>query len=155
VLNGLSFSNVKITGTTGMQLYYGANVDLSGLTITGPASDTFGLTNVTTGGVPLMPGDFNRDGQVNSADLAAMIAALTNIKSYEATYNLSDAQLGVIGDLNNDFSFTSADVQMFINLLKNGLGSTDAVPEPSAVILAVLGAAGLWGARRSCRNQQR
>jgi polygalacturonase len=86
-VEGLSFTNVSISAASHMNLWYASAVDLSGLTVTVPNSDpfananpvqgvyTYGLTSVTTAPV-LLPGDFNRDGQVNVADISAMLGAL-------------------------------------------------------------------------------
>jgi polygalacturonase len=140
-LDGLSFSNVKLTGSGQFQLYYGANIDLSGLTLTGMTQSLFGLTNVTAGGVPLYPGDFNRDGHVTGADLGAMLMAFKDLPTYESSNGLSDAQMEVIFDLNNDFQINNADMQTFLTLLSTGLGSASSVPEPATLVL--LGAGGL------------
>jgi len=138
-IDGLSFSNVKLTGTSQMQLWYGANIDLSGLTVTGTTESLYGLTNLTSTGVPLLPGDFNRDGSVNAADIPAMMSALSDLSTYKATYGLSDSQFEVIADLNNDFVFNNADVQAFLTLLQTGLGSTSSVPEPGTFVLLAAG----------------
>jgi len=80
-------------------------------------------------------GDFNEDGHVDSADIAAMEAALTNPTAYENTYGLSAADLVTIGDFNGDGAFTNADLQGFLNYLKAGSGSTSTVPEPGSLLL--------------------
>ncbi|HZZ28073.1 MAG TPA: glycosyl hydrolase family 28 protein [Pirellulales bacterium] len=140
-LDGLAFSNVHLTGSADMQLYYGADVDLSGLTVTAPPSDLFGLTNSTTGAPPLLAGDFNRDGHVNSSDINAMLVALTNLPAYEASHgNLTTVQMDVIGDLNNDFVVNNLDLQALLNLFQaGGFGSTTSVPEPASLTLLMLG----------------
>ncbi len=137
-IDGLSFSNVHLTGTSPMQLYYAADVDLTGLTIAGTTQSVYGLTNLTDDAVPLLPGDFNRDGSTNAGDLAAMLGALSDLSGYKASQNLSDAQLEVIGDLNNDFTINNSDLQAFMILLKGGFGTTTSVPEPSTFVLAVV-----------------
>jgi polygalacturonase len=138
-IDGLSFSNVHLTGGSQFQLYYGADIDLSGLTVSNTTESLYGLTNLTTGGVPLLPGDFNRDGSVNAADIPAMMSALSDLSTYKATYGLSDSQFEVIADLNNDFVFNNADVQAFLTLLQTGLGSTSSVPEPGTFVLFAAG----------------
>ncbi len=142
-IDGLSFSNVHLSGSSSTQLYYGADVDTTGLTLTGTTLSTFGLTNLTSSGVQLLPGDFNRDGHVDASDISAMMDALSDLPDYEASHNLSDPQLEVIADLNNDFVFNYADLQAFITLLQTGLGSSTTVPEPASIILAGLAAASL------------
>ncbi len=137
-INGLSFSNVHLTGTSPMQLFYAADVDTTGLTISGTTQSLYGLTNLTNDAVPLLPGDFNRDGQTDVSDLSAMISALSDLTGYKASQNLSDAQLEVIGDLNNDFALNYSDLQAFMILLKGGLGTTTTVPEPATFALAAI-----------------
>jgi T5SS/PEP-CTERM-associated repeat protein len=92
-----------------------------------------------------LPGDFDRDGHVNVADIAAAELALTDLDGYKAAHgNMTNAQLVSLGDLDGDGLVTSADVQGLIDLLANGGGvgapsSATAVPEPSAIILLTLG----------------
>jgi polygalacturonase len=151
-LDGLSFSNVSLTGTTGtnqFQLYYGANIDLSGLTLTNASQSLFGLTNLTTTGVKLLPGDFNRDGHVDASDISALTGALSDLATYQQTNNLSDAQMEVIFDLNNDFQINNSDIQAFLTLLQSGLGSTSAVPEPTTFALFAVGAGLICFRRRA------
>ncbi len=98
--------------------------------------------------VPSTLGDFNDDGHVDAADILAMEQALADTSAYEAAHNhLTDAQLLAIGDLNGDHSFTNADLQSLLNLLKSGGGSSNLVPEPSTFVLAI-GSIGLLFARR-------
>ena len=90
-------------------------------------------------------GDFNRDGHVDTADISAMMLALTNFTNYETLYgltpsNLNPQQLLLLGDINGDGKMNNADLQALINLLQSGGGSTNAVPEPSTFVLAVLAA---------------
>jgi hypothetical protein len=87
-----------------------------------------------------LAGDFNRDGSVTSADIPAMLAALTNLDTYKATYSLSDANLAAIGDLNGSGGVTNADIQPLLDLVSlSGGGSLQTVPEPSTIMLAALG----------------
>jgi hypothetical protein len=81
------------------------------------------------------PGDFNRDGQVNAADIPALLAALSNISAYETTNGLNAQQLLEIGDVNGDGQFTNADIQALLDLLNTGGGNTSAVPEPASMVL--------------------
>jgi len=64
-----------------------------------------------------LPGDFNRDGQVDGADLSAMMQALANSQANEMANGLTAAQLTAIGDVNGDGKFNNADLQGLINLL--------------------------------------
>jgi hypothetical protein len=86
---------------------------------------------------PLMPGDLNRDGQVNVADVLAMEQALIDLPAYQAANGLSAAQLLLLGNLDGDGAVTNADLQGLITLLANGggSGSLTAVPEPGAIVL--------------------
>ena len=88
----------------------------------------------------MLPGDFNRDGHVNAADIPAMEQALTNLNAYKAAYaaGLTDPQLALIEDVNGDGSFNNADLQYLLTTLKSGGGSTNPVPEPSTFVLVVL-----------------
>ena len=138
-VEGLSFSNVSISAASHMNLWYASAVDLSGLTVTVPNSDpfanaspvqgvyTYGLTSVTTAPA-LLPGDFNRDGHVDVADISAMLGALVDLKGYELSHGLTDAQLQVIGDLDGDFQLTNADIQPLLDLLSGGSGTMAPVP---------------------------
>jgi polygalacturonase len=169
-INGAAFSNVNISAGKHMDLWYGKNIDLSGLMITVPGSDAYanalpvhgarlyGLTNLTTGTPALVPGDFNRDGQFTIADMAAMQDALTRLGGFQSTGGLSDIQMDVLGDFNYDFKVTNADLQGLINQLANGgSGAFSAVPEPSAIWLVTIGMAGFAAlqtrlrAGRACR----
>ncbi len=73
----------------------------------------------------LIPGDFNGDGHVDAADLGAAMQAMTNPTAYEAQYNVSDADLNTIGDVNGDGQFNAFDLQRLLILLKTGGGSTE------------------------------
>ena len=101
-----------------------------------------------------LPGDFNRDGHVDAADILPMMRALTNLSGYKTTYdpNLSDAQLLLIGDINGDGRFDNADMQALLNLLQAGGGSSDPVPEPASIALLGLGALAIAFRRRSRKS---
>jgi len=107
-----------------------------------------------------LPGDFDRNGHVNVADIAPMQAALADLSNYQSAHgNMTNAQLVSIGDLNGDGLVNSADLQGLIDLLANGGGSgaatLSAVPEPASSALAALGSlsALAWaGLRRGSRQ---
>jgi hypothetical protein len=103
---------------------------------------TTGLITATA----YLPGDFNRDGHVNAADIVPMEQALTNLSIYKSTYapGITDPQLALIEDVNNSGSFTIADLQYLLTTLKTGGGSADSVPEPSTFVLAALAFATMW-----------
>ena len=91
----------------------------------------------------LLPGDFNRDGHVNAADIPAMLAALTNVNNYKTMNGLSDSNVLTIGDIDHSGSVTNADVQALLNVLKSGGGSVDAVSEPASIVLVAIALPGL------------
>jgi hypothetical protein len=100
------------------------------------------------------PGDFTRDNHVNAGDIAAMMAALTDLNAYKTAKDLDNAGLVAIGDFNGDHEVTNADLQGLLNLLKSGGGSLSAVPEPAGWIMAasaLLLLAGIWR-RKNCRT---
>jgi hypothetical protein len=85
---------------------------------------------------------------VDVADVSALMSALGDLKGYQATHGpgggaLTDPQLGLIGDLNGDGKVTNTDLQALITLVANntisGGGALTAVPEPSTLILSVIG----------------
>ena len=102
--------------------------------------------------VQSLPGDVNRDGHIDTADLVAMESALTiGPAAYAAqlgyfnagppsldALNAAIAQVNRSGDVNFDGSLTNADLQAMINLLKAGGGSTTAVPEPASFVMLAL-----------------
>ncbi|HTQ37588.1 MAG TPA: glycoside hydrolase family 44 protein [Pirellulales bacterium] len=91
-------------------------------------------------------GDVNLDGQVNGADLQAMLGILKNEGSYESAHNLTDANLVTLGDISHDGKFNAADIAAMETYLANGAagnGDFAAVPEPNAFCL-LLGLNGGW-----------
>ena len=107
-----------------------------------PSKDHEFRTFVNSVGSTYHAGDFNLDGHVNAADILPMEQALTNLSNYKATYapGITDPQLAQIENVNGDGSFNNADLQYLLNTLKSGGGSTNPVPEPSTLVLAVLAA---------------
>jgi hypothetical protein len=90
---------------------------------------------------PRLKGDINLDGHVNTADISAMLAALTDLPAYEAANGISSTDLLTNADLDGDHAFTNADLQSLLNYLKAESGSLPlAVPEPSAGGLLAVGA---------------
>ncbi len=129
------------------QIYVGANS--TGLTASQLANIVFtgsGMLNsvlLPSGelvpGRTFVPGDFNRDNALSSADVQAMLSAMTDLSQYQADMSLSVNDLLEIGDLNGDGKLTNADIQALLELSANaGSGTTTAVPEPNAIILAVV-----------------
>ncbi|HZZ29473.1 MAG TPA: autotransporter-associated beta strand repeat-containing protein [Pirellulales bacterium] len=110
----------------------------SGLTWNSLALYTTGTLAVVNSN--FLPGDFNRDGHIDAADIQSMMQALVDPTDYEAAHdNLTNAQLQIIGDINGDGKFTNADVQSLLNALQAGQGSTATVPEPAAFVLGAVG----------------
>lgn len=106
----------------------------------------------------LLAGDFNGDGHVNSADISAMEAALSNLSGWEASETakgLSSTQINGIADVNKDGVINNADLQALLNLLKNGNGSAIGVPEPASWILALAAMLGGWMLRRKAFTDNR
>ena len=93
--------------------------------------------------VPFLPGDFNRDGHVNAADIPAMLSALADLNAYKATKGLTDPNLLVIGNLNGSGSLTNADLSALIGLLRSGGGSLATVSEPASMWLLAFALPGL------------
>jgi hypothetical protein len=84
-------------------------------------------------------GDFNRDHTVDAADIPAMLSALTDLKAYKATNQLTDFDLLAFGDIDSDGKLTNADVESFLNLLSSG-AAMQLVPEPPCIVIAAVGA---------------
>ncbi len=101
---------------------------------------------------PFVPGDFNRDGQVTSADIPAMLSALTDLNAYASTHSLNLTQLAAIGDFDSSGTVTNRDIQGLLDLIASqaGGGEATAVPEPAAGNLVGLGIAmlGFWSLAR-------
>jgi hypothetical protein len=95
----------------------------------------------------LLPGDFNRDGHVDAADIPIMLKALADTTSFKNNNDLVDAAFTKLADINGDGQVNNADLQALIDYLKAGGGQTNPVPEPSTCVLAVLAFGLLFGRR--------
>jgi hypothetical protein len=106
-----------------------------------------GQSGFTVSGVYPTPslGDLNRDGIMSADDLDWMTSALADPQKFKAGTGLSNTDFMTEVDFNHDGNFTNADIQAFLNMLHNGAGAST-VPEPSAILLALLGFAGLTAA---------
>ena len=123
--------------------------------------DDFSLTATIGGGGPtLLAGDVNQDGHVDSADVVAMMTAFTDVNAYHAqriaaspTGVFTDSDLLFVLDANGDGAYNNGDVQGLLDKLLAGNGSVVGVPEPSTLVLGVLGGLGLavWK-RKKCTN---
>jgi hypothetical protein len=101
---------------------------------------------------PAVKGDFNLDGKLSAADIQAMLGALTDLAGYKLLHGITDDYLLKIGDLNGDNAVTNADIQAELDLVAASAAvSLTAVPEPPALVLAVLAAAGVFIA---CRRRK-
>jgi hypothetical protein len=107
----------------------------------------------TSAPVPLV-GDFNRDNHVNTADVATMLAALTDLNGYAAINGLSNFDLLAIGDLNHDGVVTNADLQAMLTYLASGGGSGSPAPEPGGCILGTIGSSMMLWYRRRTRKKR-
>jgi hypothetical protein len=109
-------------------------VELDG---TGPNALMDAANNALNGGVnethffSVLIGDFNGDGQVNSADVNGVTAAESQ------AYN-------IFADVNGDGIVDSADVAVVSALVP----AATSVPEPMTIALIGLGILGLWASRR-------
>ncbi len=102
-------------------------------------------------------GDMNRDGHVDTADVADFVLALTDPAAYEHRHGFDPAE---VGDINQDGVFDTADVAAFVQMLTghghntvteaddmlSGHGLHTSIPEPGT--LGMLGLASLVLLRR-------
>jgi autotransporter-associated beta strand protein len=144
------------------QVYFGSSN--SALTKTQLANIVFvgsGMLNSTllpTGelvpGRTFVPGDFDRDNLLSVVDIQAMLTALADVSAYQAARNLSANDLVSLGDLSGDGLVDNADVQGLMIALASagGGGALAAVPEPPAILLAVLALSGFAMRARSTRS---
>ena len=72
--------------------------------------------------VNLVHGDFSFDGTVGPADVQAMLAALSDVPSFEAAHGLTDADWRFIGDMNGDHVVNNLDLQALLTLLVTSSG---------------------------------
>jgi hypothetical protein len=90
-----------------------------------------------------VPGDIDRDGHLNVADVAALENALADLNAYQSGRGLINSQLLAVADLSGDNHVTNVDLQALINLLADGSGSAGgsiaAVPEPASWFLVATG----------------
>lgn len=160
--NLAGFTNLAAGGASGFQAGFDtANTGNFSATYTLNLSDNVALLGAAAQQLTLnlsgvvvpeyMPGDFDRDHQVTVSDIAVMMDALTDLATYQTMKVLTDPQLKTVADVNTDGSFDNLDAQALLVLLANnsgGGGGLTAVPEPSAIVLFVLGAAALFTRRR-------
>jgi hypothetical protein len=101
--------------------------------------------NLVVASINALPGDFNRDHQVDAADIAAMEGAFADLSAFNAANNsLSASDLQTLEDVNGDGVVNNADEQALLRFLLNGGNSYSIVPEPASGILLGLAAIVLW-----------
>lgn len=97
--------------------------------------------------VRLLDGDMDTDGDVDFDDIAAFVTGLNDAPQYEADFGLPPVMMG---DMDNDGDQDFDDIGLFVSVLTAG-SDTAAVPEPSALLLALIAAvaAAGFGRRRA------
>jgi hypothetical protein len=101
-----------------------------------------------------LPGDFNRDGLVNTNDILPMLVALSDLNTYKAANGLTDANLLSVGDINGSGAVNNIDLQALRALLTIGSSSVTIVPEPASIVLAILATPLLALSRRVRRTRR-
>src|SRR5436190_2620446 len=86
----------------------------------------FGTTYADVVPAPVL-GDFNLDGRISSADIQAIIGALTDLKGFQRAEALSDASLLLLGDLNSEGVLNNSDLQSLL-ILGKAIGGYAVVP---------------------------
>ena len=138
---------------TGWTLTQASGISADGSAITGygsfnGATRSFLITGLSAPAV--LRGDVNLDGHLTSADVVALMNALTDLSGYQAAhFPTSPDLMRDVVDIDGDGTINNADLQFLLTTLKSGGGSADIVPEPSSVVLAALGFLGLVIARRN------
>ena len=102
--------------------------------------------------VNALPGDMNRDGVVDTGDVAPFVLALTDEQAYVDQYGIDPVWPG---DVNGDGVLDTGDVAPFVQLLVGGGGA--AVPEPGTLPVFGLGVMLLMrrrGTSRPCTQRR-
>jgi hypothetical protein len=111
----------------------GGTISSSGLYTAPFASGSFQITAASgltsgsaTAGITLLTGDIDGDGQRTSADITALLTALTDLNVYQSSHSLSQNDLIAVCDLNRDGAVTNADIQTMLDLIISISGSSSA-----------------------------
>jgi len=158
VQDSVTHESLTLDGDLGMNFLVGSLFldisDLSSIAVGGftPGAfdwvtfdETAGVLGLKLNSAFHIAGDFNLDGKLTAADIAAMMGALADMKKFETDHGLTDEQLSALGDVGQSGSFTNGDLQSLLVALANspgGGGALSAAPEPTGMVLAILGAAG-------------
>jgi hypothetical protein len=134
-------------GTPGMDMATSVTVDAQGhVYVVGSTTGALGGPNagsfdnwIARFSPVAVPGDFNRDGIVDTADIADMMDALVDLPDYMSTYDLSPADLNTICNVNGDGEFNIADLQALLSKLICGANQVQSIPEPAGLALCSLG----------------
>jgi hypothetical protein len=115
-----------------------------------PAGASFVIESITTAGTPI-PGDYNRDGTVDSDDLAVW-------RRYAGMSTRNGSKWAIASaDGNADGRVDAADFivwQKYVSVSTSGSGASTSAPEPSAVFpVSITIIAGLLKQRRFSRHR--
>ncbi|HEY2759674.1 MAG TPA: hypothetical protein VGI75_03005, partial [Pirellulales bacterium] len=88
--------------------------------------------------VSYLKGDANIDGNLTTADVAAMMVALVDLPSYQSNHSLSNADMAAILDVNGDSAISNADLQALISAVANaGGGSSRNASESGKIAISL------------------
>jgi len=92
----------------------------------------------------VITGDMDGNGNVDFDDIEAFVLGLNDPAGYEARFGVRPS---LKGDTDSNGQFDFDDIPGFVDLL-NGASASQTVPEPSALVLVVLGLLTMAGYRR-------
>ena len=97
-------------------------------------------------------GDMDGDGDRDNFDIEPFELALTDSDAYLEEYPAL-TNYALFGDIDGDGDFDNFDIEPFEALLTGGPGAPLAVPEPSAFVLAMIGAAAVFSDRHQRKRR--